>query len=148
MPRALGVGYDAIDDVLGGHLAVGVLAALAVGKLLAWWVALGSGTSGGTLGAHPAHQRHRSARSSARASTTATRAASPLGAFAVVAMAATFGSATQAPFTAIVFVFELTRDYDVILPLMLASVIAGPRGCRVPGGQPDDREASSVADCA
>jgi CBS domain-containing protein len=39
-------------------------------------------------------------------------------------MAATFGAATQATFTAIVFVFELTRDYDVILPLMLATVIA------------------------
>lgn len=39
-------------------------------------------------------------------------------------MAATFGAATQATFTSIVFVFELTRDYDVILPLMLASVVA------------------------
>src|SRR5207342_327600 len=47
-----------------------------------------------------------------------------LGAFAIVAMAATFGAATQATFTAIVFVFELTRDYDVILPLMLATVTA------------------------
>ena len=46
------------------------------------------------------------------------------GAFAVVAMAATFGAATRATFTAIVFVFELTRDYDVILPLMLATVLA------------------------
>ncbi|HEX2118170.1 MAG TPA: CBS domain-containing protein [Acidimicrobiales bacterium] len=47
-----------------------------------------------------------------------------LGAFAVVAMAATFGAATRATFTSIVFVFELTRDYDVILPLMMATVIA------------------------
>jgi CBS domain-containing protein len=46
------------------------------------------------------------------------------GAFALVAMAATFGSAARAPFAAIVFVFELTRDYDAILPLMLATVIA------------------------
>jgi CBS domain-containing protein len=46
------------------------------------------------------------------------------GAFAVVAMAATFGAATRATFTAIVFVFELTRDYRVILPLMLATVVA------------------------
>jgi len=46
------------------------------------------------------------------------------GAFAVVAMAATFGAATRATFTAMVFVFELTRDYRVILPLMLATVVA------------------------
>ncbi|HMJ77440.1 MAG TPA: CBS domain-containing protein, partial [Iamia sp.] len=47
-----------------------------------------------------------------------------LGAFAIVAMAATFGAATQATFTAMVFVFELTRDYSVVLPLMLATVVA------------------------
>jgi CIC family chloride channel protein len=39
-------------------------------------------------------------------------------------MAATFGASTRATFTAIVFVFELTLDYQVILPLMLATVIA------------------------
>jgi CBS domain-containing protein len=46
------------------------------------------------------------------------------GAFALVAMAATFGAATRAPFASIVFVFELTRDYDAVLPLMLATVLA------------------------
>jgi len=46
------------------------------------------------------------------------------GAFALVAMAATFGAATRAPFASIVFLFELTRDYNAILPLMLATVVA------------------------
>jgi len=123
-PRALGVGYDEISDVLLGHLAVGTLAILAVAKLAAWWIALASGTSGGTLaplllisgtfgdlfglgvehvfpGAH----------------------LSP-GAFALVAMAAAFGASIRATFTAIVFLFELTRDYQIILPLMVASVLA------------------------
>jgi CBS domain-containing protein len=45
-------------------------------------------------------------------------------AFAVVAMAATFGAATRATFAAIVFVFEITQDYRVILPLMVATVLA------------------------
>src|SRR3546814_17412716 len=39
-------------------------------------------------------------------------------------MAATFGAAARAPFAAIVFLFELTRDYDAILPLMGATVLA------------------------
>src|SRR5690606_25237782 len=47
-----------------------------------------------------------------------------IGAFALVAMAATFGAATRATLTSIVFVFELTRDFDAILPLILASVLA------------------------
>src|SRR5947208_5897488 len=49
VPRVLGVGYDAIGDVLATRLAVGTLAVLLGAKLVAWWVALGSGTSGGTL---------------------------------------------------------------------------------------------------
>src|SRR3984893_15899903 len=49
VPRVLGVGYDQISQVLTVRLAIGTLAVLALAKLLAWWVALASGTSGGTL---------------------------------------------------------------------------------------------------
>ena len=49
VPRALGVGYDVIDDALAGRLAMATLATLAIGKLVIWWIALASGTSGGTL---------------------------------------------------------------------------------------------------
>ncbi len=124
VPGALGVGYDEIGDVLLGRLAVGTIAVLLVGKLLAWWIALGSGTSGGTLAPillisgcfgslfaelviHVAPGLH----------------ASPT-AFALVAMAATFAAATRTPLTSIVFVFELTRDYQAVLPLMGTTVIA------------------------
>jgi H+/Cl- antiporter ClcA len=124
VPRALGVGYDVIGDVLDARLALGAAAALALGKLVAWWLALGSGTSGGTLA--PILLISASFGTVVGAGLNAVLPGSdvPLGAFAVVAMAATFGAAAQATFTAIVFVFELTRDYDVILPLMLATVVA------------------------
>jgi CBS domain-containing protein len=122
VPRALGVGYDVIDDALAGRLAMGTLLALAVGKLVIWWLALASGTSGGTLapiliissctGGLIGQLVH-----------DLVPSLSPTS-FALVAMAATFGAATRAPFAAIVFVFELTRDYDAILPLMLATVLA------------------------
>jgi chloride channel protein, CIC family len=122
VPRALGVGYDVIDDALAGQLAAATLAALAVGKLVMWWLALASGTSGGTLapillisscaGALAGQGLHEIVPS-----------VSP-NAFALVAMAATFGAATRAPFAAIVFVFELTRDYNAVLPLMGATVLA------------------------
>src|SRR5207249_6686150 len=46
------------------------------------------------------------------------------GAFALVAMAAVFGASARATFASMVFVFEVTRDYQIILPLMLASVVA------------------------
>ena len=123
VPRALGVGYDAIGDVLSAKVAVGTAAGLAVGKLLAWWLALGSGTSGGTL----APILLISSSFGLVLGSGLNHLPGPdvtLGAFAVVAMAATFGAATQATFTAMVFVFELTRDYNVIMPLMLATVLA------------------------
>jgi hypothetical protein len=86
------------------------------------------------------------------------------GAFALVATAATFGSATRAPFASIVFVFELTRDYEAVLPLMLATVLADlvaralmadslmtekltRRGVRVPDGyHPDVLTTTNVSE--
>ena len=124
VPQVLGVGYDLIEQILTDQLTLGALALLAIAKLVAWWIALGSGTSGGTLapmliisGAFGAVVGH------------LTLAAFPStglspGAFALVAMAATFGAATRATLTSVVFVFELTRSYESILPLILAAVIA------------------------
>jgi H+/Cl- antiporter ClcA/CBS domain-containing protein len=124
VPRVLGVGYDAIGDVLAGRLALGVVASLALAKLLAWWLALGSGTSGGTLAPILLISSAFGTVVGAGLNHLLPGPDVALGAFAVVAMAATFGASTRATFTSIVFVFELTRDYDVILPLMLATVIA------------------------
>ncbi|HEX6785589.1 MAG TPA: chloride channel protein [Acidimicrobiales bacterium] len=124
VPRALGVGYDVIEDAVAGRLAIATLLALVVGKLVIWWIALGSGTSGGTL----APILIISSCFGALAGQVLAQAAPGLGvapsAFALVAMAATFGAAARAPFAAIIFLFELTRDYNAILPLMLATVLA------------------------
>jgi H+/Cl- antiporter ClcA/CBS domain-containing protein len=123
VPRVLGVGYDQISDVLAAKLALGTLALLAIAKLVAWWLALASGTSGGTLapillisGSFGALLGHAAAKVPGLHVSA--------GAFALVAMAATFGAATRATFASIVFLFELTRDYNAILPLMLATVVA------------------------
>src|SRR6185436_10680315 len=102
-PRALGVGYDAIGDVLNDRLALGAIAVLAGAKLVAWWLALGSGTSGGTLA--PLLLIGGSFGSLFGMAARALDPALPLspGAFALVGMAATFGASTRATFTAIVF---------------------------------------------
>ena len=124
VPQALGVGYDVIDDVLVGELALGTLALVVVAKMVAWWVALGSGTSGGTLAPILLIGATFGGLFAATLVEVMPGLSISQGAFAVVAMAAIFGAATRAPFTAIVFVFELTRDFDVILPLMLSTVLA------------------------
>jgi CIC family chloride channel protein len=124
VPRVLGVGYDAIGDVLNDRLAIGVIAVLAVAKLVAWWMALGSGTSGGTLAPLLLIGGSFGSLVGSLALAVVPGLAISPGAFAVVGMAATFGASTRATFTAIVFLFELTRDYQVIVPLMLAAVVA------------------------
>jgi H+/Cl- antiporter ClcA len=124
VPRALGVGYDAIDDALAGRLALATLAGLALGKLIVWWLALASGTSGGTLAPILLISACTGGLLGHVAADALPGAHISPGAWALVAMAATFGAATRAPFAAIVFVFELTRDYNAVLPLMLATVLA------------------------
>lgn len=124
VPRALGVGYDAIDDVLANRLALDTLAILLFGKLVAWWLALGSGTSGGTLAPILLIGGCFGGLFAALVAAVQPDAAVSASAIVLVAMAATFGAATRATFTSIVFAFELTQDYDAVLPLMLATVAA------------------------
>lgn len=124
LPRSLGVGYAAIGDVLLGKLAVGTLVVLCLTKLVAWWVALASGTSGGTVAPLLLISGCFGSLVGRGLDNLFPSLHISPGAFALVAMAATFGASIGATLTAIVFVFEITRDYHAILPLMLASVIA------------------------
>ena len=124
VPRVFGVGYDTISDILNGQLAWKILLVVMVAKFAALVISLGSGTSGGLLaptflwsaalggifamvGNHFFPAAHLSP-----------------GAFALVAMGAVFGAASRATFSFIIFAFEITRDYNSVLPLMLVAVIA------------------------
>ena len=124
VPGALGVGYDEIGDVLNGRLAITTVAALLVAKLLAWWIALGSGTSGGTLAPLLLIAGCFGTLFGTAATNLFPSTHTSVSAFALVAMAATFGAATRTPLTSIVFVFELTQDYQAVLPLMGTTVLA------------------------
>ncbi len=124
VPRVLGVGYDTIGDVLNARLALGMLLVVMAAKAVALVVSLGSGTSGGLL----APMFMSSAALGGAFAMVLNRIfpsahLSP-GAFALVAMGAVFGAASRATFTFIIFAFEITRDYNAVLPLMLVSVIA------------------------
>jgi chloride channel protein, CIC family len=124
VPRVLGVGYDTIGDILNARLALGVLLIIMLAKTVALVVSLGSGTSGGLLA--PMFMAGAALGGSFALVINRifpTAHLSP-GAFALVAMGAMFGAASRAAFTLIVFAFEVTRDYNSVLPLMLAAVIA------------------------
>jgi len=121
-PRALGVGYSVIGAELAGTIVGGALLALGVAKLLAWWVALGSGTSGGTL----APLLFIGGAFGGWLGSIAVHAGIPIDprAFALVAMAAVFGASTRAVLTAIVFMIEIVAAPAMAVPLMLATAAA------------------------
>jgi chloride channel protein, CIC family len=124
VPRVLGVGYDTISDILTGSLGLKLLLIVMLAKAVALLVSLGSGTSGGLL----APMFMSSAAMGGAFAMVVDRVFPNAGlapaAFALVAMGAVFGAASRATFTFIIFAFEITRDYNAVLPLMLVSVIA------------------------
>jgi len=128
LPRVLGVGYDTISDILNERLTLVVLLAIVLLKSLALIVSLGSGTSGGLLA--PMFMVGAALGGSFALIMNSLFPGLHLSpsAFALVGMAAMFGAASRATFTFIIFAFEIVRDYNAILPLMLGCVIADAVG--------------------
>ncbi len=124
VPRVLGVGYDTISDILNTKMLLGAMLAVLVFKSAALVISLGSGTSGGLLA--PMFMASAAMGSAFAMIVDKIWPAANLspGAFALVAMGAVFGAASRAAFTFIIFAFEITRDYNSVLPLMLVTVIA------------------------
>jgi chloride channel protein, CIC family len=117
-PRVLGVGYDSIQDLLQGHMALRALIILVCVKWTIWAVSLGSGTSGGVLapllmigGALGALEGY----------------ILPFeghGFWALVSMGAILGGTMRSPLTGIMFAAEVTHDFNALLPLTVATVCA------------------------
>ncbi|HEX3728752.1 MAG TPA: chloride channel protein, partial [Opitutaceae bacterium] len=124
VPRVLGVGYGTISDILNDRLALGMLAVIMVAKGAALLVSLGSGTSGGLLAPMFTVGAALGGLYAAGVNHFFPGAHLSVSAFALVAMAAVFGAAARAPFTLIIFAFEITRNYDSVLPLMIVVVVA------------------------
>jgi H+/Cl- antiporter ClcA len=117
-PRALGVGYDVIQQLLQGNATVKLILGVLLVKCLIWSFSLGSGTSGGVLapllmmggalGAVDAlflpHQGP--------------------GFWPLISMGAMLAGTMRSPLTGVIFAFELTGDYHSILPLLIACVTA------------------------
>ncbi|MEM5404160.1 MULTISPECIES: chloride channel protein [Paraburkholderia] len=117
-PRALGVGYDVIGDLLHNHLAMQAVIGIVVVKAIIWVIALASGTSGGVLApllmmgagvgalAGPYMPGHEPA------------------VWPLIFMAAALGGMMRAPVMAAVFAFELTGDANALLPLLASAAVA------------------------
>ncbi len=117
-PRALGVGYDVIGDLLANHMVLAAVAALIVAKTTIWLVALGSGTSGGVLA--PLMMIG----ASLGCVIGPWLPGGDVRLWALVCMAATLAGTMRAPLMAVVFAFGLTHDANAFLPTLLGCAVA------------------------
>jgi CBS domain-containing protein len=117
-PQALGVGYDTIGALLKGDVVRNVIVGVLLVKSIIWAVSLGSGTSGGVLA--PLLMMG-GALGGVEAMFLPNEGA---GFWPLVGMGAILGGTMRSPLTGIIFALELTHDINVLLPLLVASVIA------------------------
>ena len=124
VPQVLGVGYEQVGAVLNGGMALRLMVLLLVLKLFAVVTSYASGNAGGIFGpslflgamlggaigtvAHNLFPQH----------------VATAGAYALVGMGTAFAGIIRAPMTSVVMIFEITRDYAVIVPLMISNLVS------------------------
>jgi chloride channel protein, CIC family len=124
VPQVMGVGYQYVDQALDGALALRMLLLFCGAKLVATIISYSSGNAGGIfapslfLGAM-----------AGGAVGIGMHAIAPFptgdpGAYALVGMGALFAGIIRAPMTSVFMIFELTQDYQILVPLMVANLLA------------------------
>ncbi len=124
VPQVMGVGYEHVGAVLNGGMALRLMVLLLVLKLFAVTASYASGNAGGIFGpslflgamlggtigtvAHNLFPYH----------------VATAGAYALVGMGTVFAGIVRAPMTSVVMIFEITRDYAVIVPLMISNLVS------------------------
>ena len=124
VPGVLGVGYDYVDKVLGGDFSVKAVAILAVLRIVATPVAYSSGNSGGLFGPSLFIGAMMGATTGGIAHSLLPNLTANPGAYALVGMGTAFAGIVRTPLTSVIMIFEMTRDYAIIVPLMISNLIS------------------------
>lgn len=117
-PLLFGVGYEGVDLALAGQLSLSMLLLLAVLKVLATSLTLGAGGSGGVFAPALFIGAMVGGAFGLAVNGLFPDWTAPAGAYALVGMAGVFGASAHAPVTAVLILFEMTDNYQIILPLM------------------------------
>ncbi|WP_422543305.1 chloride channel protein [Methanosarcina sp.] len=123
-PRVLGLGYDVITDAISNQFTFKLMIILLFLKILAFSLSLGSGGSGGSIVPSLFMGAMLGGAFGTAANVFFPGMIAESGAYALVGMGAVFAGTARAPLTAILILFEITRDYNLILPLMFACVLS------------------------
>jgi CIC family chloride channel protein len=124
MPEVLGVGYDYVDRVLGGDFPIRTVAILAVLKIISTPVCYSSGNAGGIFGPSLFIGAMIGGATGGIAHSLLPGFTANPGAYALVGMGTAFAGIVRTPLTSVIMIFEMTRDYAIIVPLMISNLIS------------------------
>ncbi len=120
----LGAGYAAVELALHGQLSGKEMLILLVLKLAATVVCYSSGNAGGIFGPSLFLGAMLGGGFGSLLHGWLPATTAPAGAYALVGMGTTFAGVVRSPITSVVMIFELTRDYNIIVPLMISNLVA------------------------
>ncbi len=124
LPEVMGVGYDVVEKALNGDLILRTVLLLAGLKLVASAACYASGNAGGIFGPSLFIGAMLGAGVGQVAHLLLPQYTAGPGAYALVGMGAAFAGIVRTPLTSVIMIFEVTRDYTIIVPLMIANLIA------------------------
>ena len=124
VPELLGVGYNHVGAALNGGMALKLMALLLVLKLVAVAICYGSGNAGGIFGPSLFLGAMLGGVAGNVANHFFPNTVGTPGAYALVGMGTAFAGIVRAPMTSVLMIFEITRDYAVIVPLMISNLVS------------------------
>jgi CIC family chloride channel protein len=124
VPEVLGVGYNEVEKVLNGDIVLKLVVLFAVLKIVATSVCYASGNAGGIFGPSLFIGAMMGAAVGGVAHSLFPAWTAGPGAYALVGMGTAFAGIVRTPLTSVIMIFELTRDYTIIVPLMISNLIA------------------------
>jgi CIC family chloride channel protein len=124
VPQVLGVGYSYVGEALNSRMAIEIMALLVILKVIATTTSYASGNAGGIFGPSLFIGAMTGGVVGGVAHHFLPGMTATAGAYALVGMGAAFAGIVRVPLTSVIMIFEMTRDYSIIVPLMISNLIA------------------------
>ncbi len=124
VPEVLGVGYAHVGEALNGQMALRLMFLLVGLKLIATATCYSSGGTGGIFGPSLFIGAMLGGAVGGGVHSLFPEYTGSAGAYALVGMGTTFAGIVRVPMTSVIMIFEITRDYSIIVPVMISNLVA------------------------